>query len=102
MKLVNDTKAAAQPAPEPVTVAHGTNGAINFTVPADVPFSRAFDDLSVLISSALDAVESVAVNEVPGTDATPTWSAVHTLQLAYALVQGMHGGYTQHRKQARG
>ena len=86
---------------EPVTIAYNTKGAINFTVPAGVPLGRAFDDLNVLLTSALDAVESVAMNDESG-EPSPLWSSVHNLQLAHALLQAAHSGYIDHRKAAEG
>lgn len=95
MKVVSNTKESIVNA-EPVTVARESRGAIIVNLPAGTPLGDAFNQLSVLMSSAMNAVEATANHE--DGDSTGTWSAVHNLQIAYDLVQSMHEGYIEHRK----
>ena len=88
---------------EPSTVAYEVkDGSVSsFNVPAGVPLGRAFDDLSVLLSSARDAMLSEVIND-PSAEPSSRWSALHNLQLSYALLQAMHKGYLAHRTVVEG
>ena len=98
MKVVTNPK-TLETSSEPVTVAYATRGSIKFTTAAGVPMSRAFDDLTFLLSSAIAAAEAVATHDQERGEPSGAWSTVHTLELAYAWVHGMHNGYSEHRKQ---
>lgn len=100
MKVISSITKVALPA-EPVTVTEKSKDLVCFNVVGGVPMGSAFDHLTVLMSAGVDAVEAIAINEDCG-EPTATYSAVHTLRLAYALVQSMHQGYIEHRKQIEG
>jgi hypothetical protein len=84
---------------EPTTIALPLkNGAISvFAVPAGIPLGQAFDELSILVGSARDAIESETMADQSG-EPSAHWSAMHNLQLAHALLQAMHSGYIEHRR----
>ena len=93
MKTINNNVAPIST--EPVTAPYVGKYPLPFDVRVGVPLGTAFDQLAVILESATEAIESVAMED---TEVTPTWSAHHNLVLAMALVQSMHAGYTQHRK----
>lgn len=87
----------------PVTARHEVdfftpNGQALFSVNEGVPMSDAFDQLSVLLSSARVAVEAQATSGGDTDETTAHWAPAHVLTFAYALVQSMHMGYTEGQK----
>ncbi len=70
-----------------------------FSVRAGVPMVHAFDQLSCLVSSSIAAVEAMATDGVePESIPGALWQSVQQLNLAYALIQSMHGGQIAHLK----
>ncbi|CAN5192563.1 hypothetical protein BH10PSE16_BH10PSE16_42850 [soil metagenome] len=73
------------------------NGKALFSVNEGIPILEAFDQLSLLLSSAQVAVEALAIagDGQNGGDANASgehWVPAHLLTFAYALVQSMHTG----------
>lgn len=76
------------------------NGKALFSVNEGVPMSDAFDKLSILLSSAQEAVEALATSSEDATETGTHWVPAHLLTFAYALVQSMHNGYMQGEEMA--
>lgn len=84
----------------PVTIETEARSNPAFSIRGGVPLGTAFDQLSILLSSAISAIEATAFREGEANgDPTGTWSAVHNLNLAHDLLGSMHQGYIAHRKQ---
>lgn len=71
------------------------NGDKLLSVRGGIPLAEAFNHLSVYLSAAQSVVDAVAIS---GDDASPNWAASHLMDVAYALVQSMHGGLVEHEK----
>lgn len=72
-----------------------------FSVRAGIPFNDAFNQLSVLMSSSIEAIELLAcekanVDDIPGA----LWQSAHLLNFSYALVQALHQGHYAAQDQA--
>lgn len=77
------------------------NGKALFSVNEGIPMSDAFNQLSILLSSAQEAVEALAVASDDAEDVRETdahWAPAHLLTFAYALVQSMHTGHLEGQK----
>lgn len=88
------------PAPNAVTKQYdfcktSHDGEMLFSVRAGIPLSRAFDQLSIFISSTQSIIESVAECD-DGVGAN--WAASQMLDVAFALTQAMHNGLIDHEK----
>lgn len=99
MKVVQSiTKPVSHP--EPVTNARKASGPAScFVVAGGIPLGSAFDDMSVLLDAASNAIECAAMSGSDDGEPSPLWSAFQNLQLAYSLLQAMHSGYLAHRKE---
>lgn len=71
------------------------DGKALFSVNEGIPLTHAFDQLSILLSSAEKVVDAVCVSAQDGnaTEDGAHWASAHLLSFAYALVQSMHAGY---------
>lgn len=67
-----------------------------FSVRGGVPLSDAFDQLSVLMSSTMGALNQLACDD--DTDGIPAalWQSIHVMEFTFALVQSMHQGLPPH------
>lgn len=69
-----------------------------FSVRAGIPLGAAFDQLSALLSSSIASVETLTctdnAEDIPGA----LWQSVHLMNFTYALVQSMHNGFLNGRK----
>lgn len=70
-----------------------TNGKSVFSVNEGIPLADAFDQLSLLLRNAQQAVEDLAVADDEGMTAGARWTPAHLLNFAHALVQSMHAGH---------
>lgn len=68
-----------------------------FSIKAGIPLRNAFDQLSVLVSSSISALELAAVADTDGSVPGAIWQTVHQLGVAYALIQAMHSGEIEYR-----
>lgn len=98
MKAV--TTIHATTAEEAVTVAMDSGRNPIFSVRGGVPLSDAFDQLSLQLAAATEAVEATAAQQEDG-EPNGTWSAIHNLHALGDLVQSMHSGYVRHRDQLK-
>ena len=71
------------------------NGKALFSVNEGIPMSQAFDQLSLLLSSAQGTVEALAVSSEDTSETGAHWASAHLLTFAYALVQSMHKGHVE-------
>jgi len=92
----NDQANTTTPA-QPVTMAGSCRFNPFFGVRGGLPLADAFDHLTVLLGAAIGAVEATEQHEEG--DATGTSCAVLQLNLAYDLLQAMHAGFNDYRKQ---
>ena len=99
-----ETQAIASPAAGAVTAQYDfypatSEGKNLFSVRAGIPLSDALDQLSVLLSSSIASVETLACET--DTDAIPgaLWQSVHLMNFAYALVQSVHNGHNTATRQ---
>lgn len=67
-----------------------------FSVRGGVPLSDAFNQLSVLMSSTMGALNQLALDD--DTDGIPAalWQSIHVMEFTFALVQSMHQGIPPH------
>ena len=70
-----------------------------FSVRAGIPLSDALDQLSLLLSSSIASVETLAGQD--DTEAIPgaLWQSVHLMNFAYALVRSIHEGHNTAKRQ---
>ena len=88
---------------EPVTLNVDCPSNPVFGIRGGLPLGEAFDQLTLLLSAAIGAIEATSRQESEcNSDPTGTWCAVHTLNLVNDLVQSMHNGYIEHRKRLQG
>lgn len=100
MNANNTTKRAGQVTARYEVGFFGSNGKALFSVNEGIPMSDAFDQLSILLSSAQVAVEALATSSEDANETGAHWAPAHLLTFAYALVQSMHGGYVEGEKMA--
>lgn len=71
----------------------GPEGECLFSVRAGIPLGDACDQLSVLLTSSIEATERLACSSKDAADIPGAlWESVHVLLLVDALVQSIHGG----------
>lgn len=75
-----------------------SNGKAIFSVNEGVPLGDAFDQLTVLLSSAQEAVEALAMAAENSNERGAYWAPAHLLTFADALVQSMHAGHLEGEK----
>lgn len=87
-----------------VTVQHdfhqaGANPEKLFSVRAGIPLADAFDQLSVLLSASMAAIDNLACesNDTEGIPAA-LWQSIHLLNFSQALIHSIHGGHLDHSK----
>lgn len=68
------------------------NGKGLFSVNEGIPMFAAFDQLTVLLSSAQEAVEALAMASEDTSETGAYWAPAHLLTFTHALVQSMHQG----------
>lgn len=70
-----------------------------FSVRAGIPLSDALDQLSLLLSSSIASIETLASEKdtvaIPGA----LWQSVHLLNSCYALVRSIHQGHNTAKSQ---
>lgn len=69
----------------------GSPGEAIFSVNEGIPMSEAFNQLTVLLSSAQYSVEGLTAGD--DTHGSACWAPAHLLTFAQALVESMHSGH---------
>lgn len=75
-----------------------SNGKAIFSVNEGIPLGVAFDQLTVLLSSAHAVAEALAMAAEDSTERGAYWAPVHLLTFANALVEAMHTGHLEGQK----
>lgn len=72
-----------------------SNSKAIFSVNEGIPLGAAFDQLTVLLSSAHAVVEALAMAAEDSTECGAYWAPAHLLTFANALVEAMHTGHLE-------
>lgn len=77
-------------------------GKMLFSVRGGIPLGDAFNQLSVLMGSTMGALDQIACDQDAESAHGALWQSIHMMELSFAVVQAMHGGFVAYAAKTGG